>query len=100
MLTSKYLRLSSWGTALIPGTLCQVQSANNIHRKDAWTIYVRLCHQPLGLLDDSLRQGHVCAVAMWNPRRGLPGGDDAGKTTGSRPFKLSGTGGSVITRSA
>lgn len=25
------------------------------------SVYLRLCHQPLGLLDDSFRQGHLVA---------------------------------------
>lgn len=54
METSKYLKLSSWGTALIPGTL-------EIDQQDlppAKETNIRLGHQPLSLLDNSLRECH------------------------------------------
>jgi hypothetical protein len=58
--TSKYRRLSSWGTALIPGTLfplsCQMVLSPG---GGAMNGFVRLGHKPLSFLNDPLWQRHV-----------------------------------------
>lgn len=78
--TSKYRRLSSCGTALIPGTLyvcsccCQLgfsglvnnprytripRESEDSRRQNRWDIYSRFSYETLGLLDDAFGKRHL-----------------------------------------